>query len=497
MEPVITIKQQVGKKNIKLVESIAKQQKNLQRSERLLKTSLIVVTYVLYFIAYLLLYKGYVDKTISFFNKETWIQPTHLRESYLFFMGLIFTVFSFFAHKKGLFSYEKNSLVDLFFKIVQTTIVSFLVAVGVLFMLKTSIVYSRVFITGYALIIILVTVFMHITASLILKTLYKHNRLIKNVLIIGAGKVGSYIGQHIKSNKLPGYRIIGYLDDHKQGNDVLGKLNKLDAIIQKHDIHEVYITIPSERDVIQSVLGKLKKFDITIKIVPEMYDIAASTLQFNSSELLPYVELVKTPLRGLNLFMKRLLDIVLSGIGLIFLLPFFAVLGVLIKLDSKGPVFFKQKRIGKNGIPFTMYKFRSMVVNAEDLKKELLKQNEMDGPVFKMKEDPRITRLGRFIRKYSIDELPQLFNVFLGHMSLIGPRPPLPEEVEQYTDYQWRRLDVRPGISGLWQVSGRNDVSFEEWVSLDIYYIENWSMKLDIKILIQTIPVVLLGKGAY
>jgi len=187
----------------------------------------------------------------------------------------------------------------------------------------------------------------------------------------------------------------------------------------------------------------------------------------------------------------------LSGIGLILLIPVFVVVSILIKLDSKGPIFFKQRRIGKNGIQFTMYKFRSMVANAEELKERLKDQNEMDGPVFKIKEDPRITKLGKFIRKYSIDELPQLFNVFRGDMSLIGPRPPLVEEVEQYNDYQWRRLDVRPGLSGLWQISGRNHVSFEEWVSLDIYYIENWSMKLDTKILLQTIPVVLFGKGAY
>lgn len=497
MEPVISINQRVGKKKVKLVESVAKQQKSLQRSERILKISFICVTYLLYVVAYLLLYKGYVDKSISYFDRSTWAQLTHLRESYIFFMGLVFMLFSFFSYRKGLYTFEKTSLVDYLFKVIQSAILTFLVAVGVLFMMKTSIVYSRVFIVGYAMIMVVVTFLMRLISMLILNLLYRNDRLIKNVLIIGAGKVGTQIGQYIEGNKMPGYRIIGFLDDYKHEGGVLGKLNKLEAVIQKFDIHEVYITIPSERDVIQNILGKLKKFDITVKIVPEMYDIAASTLQFNSSDLLPYVELVKTPLRGLNLVAKRLFDLVFSGIGLLLLSPFFVIIGILIKLDSKGPVFFKQKRIGKNGIPFTMYKFRSMVQDAEKLKKELMRQNEMDGPVFKMKDDPRITPLGRFIRKYSIDELPQLFNVFLGHMSLIGPRPPLPEEVEQYTDYQWRRLDVRPGITGLWQVSGRSDVSFEEWVSLDIYYIENWSMKLDIKILFQTIPVVLVGKGAY
>jgi len=144
-----------------------------------------------------------------------------------------------------------------------------------------------------------------------------------------------------------------------------------------------------------------------------------------------------------------------------------------------------------------MLKFRSMVANAEELKAALAHQNEAIGPVFKMKNDPRVTRVGRFIRKYSLDELPQLFNVLFGQMSLIGPRPPLPNEVEQYTDYQWRRFDVRPGITGLWQVSGRSDLPFDEWVKLDIYYIERWSLSLEFKILLKTIPVVLKGEGAY
>jgi len=177
--------------------------------------------------------------------------------------------------------------------------------------------------------------------------------------------------------------------------------------------------------------------------------------------------------------------------------PLFLFVTLLIKLTSSGPIFFKQKRIGLNGREFVLYKFRTMYKDAEKQQKMLEALNEMDGPVFKIRKDPRITPVGKFLRKFSIDELPQLFNVFIGHMSLIGPRPPLPNEVIQYETWQRRRLSMRPGITCLWQISGRNEIDFEEWMRLDLEYLDNWSLWVDIKILVKTIPVVLFGSGAY
>jgi len=195
---------------------------------------------------------------------------------------------------------------------------------------------------------------------------------------------------------------------------------------------------------------------------------------------------------------KRWMDVALSFLGLLFLSPLFVALAVLIKLeDPRGAVFFSQTRIGKDGKPFRMYKFRSMVSNAEELLGELLKRNEIRGAMFKMKDDPRITRVGRFIRKTSIDELPQLWNVLKGDMSLVGPRPPLPREVEEYTEYDRQRLAVVPGCTGLWQVSGRNDVGFAEMVELDLQYIGKKSLWMDIKILLKTVWVVLFPNSAY
>ena len=194
---------------------------------------------------------------------------------------------------------------------------------------------------------------------------------------------------------------------------------------------------------------------------------------------------------------KRFFDIVLSLCGLVILSPLFLITAVAIRLDSKGPAFYSQKRIGKNGKPFKMYKFRSMCKNAENLQDDLMKYNEMDGPVFKIKGDPRITKVGKFIRKYSIDELPQLLNIVKGDMSIVGPRPPLVREVEQYNSYQMQRLLVTPGLTCFWQAYGRSDLSFDDWVDMDMKYIKRRNIFLDIKLIVKTVFAVIFKRGAY
>ena len=193
---------------------------------------------------------------------------------------------------------------------------------------------------------------------------------------------------------------------------------------------------------------------------------------------------------------KRIIDIVASFTGLILLSPLILIVSMLIKLESKGEVIFKQKRVGLNGKEFYMYKFRSMVINAEELKAELESQNEMSGPMFKIKDDPRITKVGKFIRKTSIDELPQLINVIKGDMSLVGPRPSLPKEVEKFEQWMMERLEVKPGLTCIWQISGRNNIDFEDWMKLDIKYVRERSFKLDMKLILKTVLVLLGDKNA-
>jgi len=206
----------------------------------------------------------------------------------------------------------------------------------------------------------------------------------------------------------------------------------------------------------------------------------------------------KADRRFFYLLIKRIFDFVASFFGLIVLSPLFLIIAIAIKLESpKGNVFYSQTRLGKNQTPFRMYKFRSMEMNADQKLKDLLKDNEIDGAMFKMKNDPRVTKVGHFIRKYSIDELPQLINVLIGNMSLVGPRPPLPREVEKYSENEKRRLLVKPGCTGLWQVSGRNDIDFYGMVRIDLNYIENRSFYLDVKIIMKTVKIMLIPNAAY
>jgi exopolysaccharide biosynthesis polyprenyl glycosylphosphotransferase len=211
----------------------------------------------------------------------------------------------------------------------------------------------------------------------------------------------------------------------------------------------------------------------------------------------PLMTFESTSLKLGQLFFKRLFDFIVAGIGFILLTPFLFIVAILIKRTSVGPVFFKQLRCGMYGRKFVFYKFRTMIADAESKLKDISQYNEMNGPVFKMKNDPRITKVGKWLRKFSIDELPQLWNVIKGDMSLVGPRPPIPYEVEKYDIWQRRRLSMRPGITCLWQASGRSEIAdFDEWMKLDLEYIDNWSLGLDFKILFKTIPMVLLGIGA-
>ena len=203
--------------------------------------------------------------------------------------------------------------------------------------------------------------------------------------------------------------------------------------------------------------------------------------------------------RGFSFYeaIKRLIDIICSFVGILVLSPLFIVIAIIIKFTSKGPVFFSQKRVGRNGKEFDMYKFRSMVVNAEELKEKLAAQNEMSGPMFKMKDDPRVTKVGKFIRKTSLDELPQLWNVLKGDMSLVGPRPSLPKEVAQFEDWMYKRLEVKPGLTCYWQVSGRNNIDFEDWMKLDVKYVEERNLWIDIKLIFKTVGVLFGDKNAH
>jgi exopolysaccharide biosynthesis polyprenyl glycosylphosphotransferase len=236
---------------------------------------------------------------------------------------------------------------------------------------------------------------------------------------------------------------------------------------------------------------------ISARIVPDLFQMSLTQVDVDDLAGVPLISVRQIGFGRLALLVKRAMDVAGAIIGLVVGAPLLALIAFAIRLDSPGPILFSQARIGQGGVPFRMLKFRSMRAGSEAELENLRLLNESDGPTFKMRDDPRITRIGRRLRRHSLDELPQLWNVLRGEMSLVGPRPPLPDEVDRYKDWHMRRLEVRPGLTGLWQVSGRSLLSFDEQVLLDIHYVEKWSLWLDLQTLLRTIPQVVLGDGAY
>jgi exopolysaccharide biosynthesis polyprenyl glycosylphosphotransferase len=245
-----------------------------------------------------------------------------------------------------------------------------------------------------------------------------------------------------------------------------------------------------------ALVEEARAIGIDVRVVPDLYDGLAWNAPVEYIGQFPTIPLHRRDLPIGAFLLKRVLDITVAALGILLGWPFLLLIGAAIKLDSGGPVFYRAHRIGRKGRTFACYKFRTMCVNADNLKEELKHKNERDGILFKIANDPRVTRVGRFLRKYSLDELPQFYNVLRGDMSLVGPRPPMASEVEQYDLAHLRRLDVLPGMTGLWQVEARQDPSFDSYISLDTAYVENWSLWLDMKILARTVGVVLSGTGS-
>ncbi|MCA9407087.1 MAG: sugar transferase [Candidatus Omnitrophica bacterium] len=353
------------------------------------------------------------------------------------------------------------------------------------------------------------TIFMMLSLSIwrVLKRMFVEYIVAKgynnfNALIVGAGKVGLTLAQEIEKRPGLGIKVIGYLDDYKQSDlkkdevNILGKTADFKEIARREFINKLFITVYPDNRVFVNLLEEAKEMGIAVRVVPQGFEMMSSDfIKFNIGiiPILEYSDVVNFRKQA----GKRLFDFIISSFALILLLPFFIIIALIIKIDSRGPIFYLSRRYGRGGQEFYMIKFRSMAKNAEIALQKYKEQNEVDGPIFKMKQDPRITRVGRFIRKYSIDELPQVFNVFLGHMSLVGPRPLPIDQIRKEDLRQLKRLEVRPGMTGLWQIRGRSDVSFKRLVRWDMWYINNWSFWLDLNILYQTVPVVIKAKGAY
>jgi exopolysaccharide biosynthesis polyprenyl glycosylphosphotransferase len=324
------------------------------------------------------------------------------------------------------------------------------------------------------------------------------------LLLVGCGQRAREMAALIEESRGMGLRLVGFVNTElagaasKLGGYDVYPLQAIGSILQNHVVDEVVFAVDlQELARLEPVMRHCADLGMRTRLQLEFLPPAYSRIYLENFRDVQLLSLSSAPDSELRLFFKRVFDVVLSFAALVVLAPLMLLIAAMIKITSPGPVLFQQTRCGLGGRRFTLYKFRSMINNAEQMRAELHQRNEADGPVFKISDDPRITEIGRWLRRFSLDELPQLWNVFRGDMSFVGPRPAVPDEVEQYEDWQRRRLRMRPGLTCTWVLEGRSHVDFKRWMQLDLTYIDNWSLWLDAKIFLRTIPIVLSGRGAY
>lgn len=324
------------------------------------------------------------------------------------------------------------------------------------------------------------------------------------LVVIGSGRAGKLVLQHFAALPSLGMQVVGFVQDRGDGQadfgrfKALGMLDDLEAILRAQRASQAVIALPSSRQgEIARCVRICERNAVAFRLVPDLQEFSLTRFDVEMIAGLPLITLRRLPPSDWQRGAKRALDVAGAALGLALGAPLWLLIALLVRLDSPGPALYRQTRIGRFGQPFTTYKFRSMYLDADARRAALATDNYAGRGLFKLRRDPRVTRVGRVLRRASLDEIPQLWNVLRGEMSLVGPRPPMPDEYARYEDWEKRRLEVLPGLTGLWQVRGRSDISFEEMVLMDLYYVENWSLGLDMQLLLKTLPVVVFGRGAY
>jgi exopolysaccharide biosynthesis polyprenyl glycosylphosphotransferase len=338
-----------------------------------------------------------------------------------------------------------------------------------------------------------------VSARLLLRAARRRGYNYRNFLIVGSGARAQDISKTIREHSHWGLRVLGHIpedggvdDDSRQ--PVVGTLERFASVLDRNVVDGVVFAVEHHQlGHVKDAFAHCHQLGVPAYIFARPFDEFNGRVKMEDLGTTNLIAYLRTCQNEYQLFLKRMFDLLLSLVLMAIFAPVMILVALLIKLTSKGPVIFPQVRVGRNGRLFTLYKFRTMIPGAEEMKVNLAGRNQMDGPVFKIQDDPRVTPIGRLLRKASLDELPQLFNVLRGEMSIVGPRPPVPEEVERYEAWQRRRLSVQPGLTCLWQVNGRNAVDFQTWMKLDLEYVDNWSWLLDLKIILRTIPAMLRG----
>ncbi len=438
---------------------------------------------------------------------ETVALESYVRDNFFYFVAFVLAWCVVATDQQLFASRREDRLHHLLYTVAKAAVIS-LVFSGFVVVFFTRHAPDTTFFPTFAVSTVLAVTAFRLVLRLALWTLRRKGYNYRNIILIGANERSEHLAEILQERTHYGYNIHGLLEDDEErardfsakfGISHLGGFQELEELLVNKVVDEVYIFLPvrSHYETTKSMAHLCEGIGVPVRLVADLFPLRIATSKLHHLHDVPLLSLTPVPEVQWQLALKRAIDLSVSSVLLFFLLPLmFLPVAVAIKIESRGPIFFTQERVGLNQRRFRMIKFRSMVQNAEDLRGQVAHMNEADGPVFKARNDPRITRVGAFIRKYSIDEFPQLINVWLGQMSLVGPRPPIASEVAEYSWDQRRRLSVKPGMTGLWQVSGRSDVSFGEWVELDLAYIDSWSLSQDFRILMKTFRAVIEGRGA-
>lgn len=451
-------------------------------------------------------YYAYYLRFFTKFFKENVISFT-LDDNYVFYSIIFIIVALFIFYINKLYNWDNIYRGSGYaVRIIRSIIIDIIIIIliGSLFNRFT---FSRIWLALLTVLSLLTILISRLFIEFITQIILKKIGINSKTAIVGIGENGRRIEDTFNRRSFWGYDIAGYIDKkdrvekdkkYASGFNILGYTENIKEVIIANNIQRVIISgLEYKYSETLEIIEQLKGMDVSILLFPGFFEFSIKRMAVREISGIPLMQVANIGFFGINLFLKNMVDYILGGVIFLFFIPIYLVVGLMIKIDSPGPVFYKQKRYTKKCKEFYIYKFRTMFTDADKRLEEIKHLNEADGPLFKIKNDPRITNVGRFLRKFSIDELPQIINVLRGELSLVGPRPPIPAEVEQYDEWEMKRLDVKQGITGLWQISGRSELNFEEMTRLDLYYIQNWSIGMDIMIILKTIPAILFGKGAY
>ena len=433
---------------------------------------------------------------------DGWLGPVYTLDRYWLLLAVILPLWIVVFHVSGLYgARSQRALVTEYARVARALTAGGLLLIFVIFAAKLDYISRPLILLFLVLNFGFVIVGRALVRAAVLDTSTRRRVLIAG----GHDEVLAAVAQ-VVAHRGWGLEIVGLVSDGTWTTNggsypVLGGYESIPSIVQQGEIVDEVLVVPASRRLddlktLEPLFLQLEELGVVTRLVVNFLPQALSRVSFDELGGTPILTFSTAPRDELLLFVRRAIDVLVSSIALVILSPLLVAIALAIKATSRGPVLFKQVRCGLYGRPFTFLKFRSMRLEAETLKPTLAPYNEMDGPAFKMRNDPRVTAVGRFLRRTSLDELPQLWNILKGSMSFVGPRPSVIEEVRQYEPWQRRRLSMQPGLTCLWQISGRNDLTFDEWMRLDLEYIDNWSLWLDAKILVRTVPVVLLGMGA-